>query len=86
MESTRTRQSPQTCTSRRLSARTGFLRELGRGGMGSVWLAERIDGKLKRQVALKIPYAGPYQRELAARLARERDILAGLEHPNIARL
>jgi serine/threonine-protein kinase len=63
-----------------------LLRELGRGGMGSVWLAERIDGKLKRQVALKFPYAGPNQRQLAERLARERDILAGLEHPNIARL
>lgn len=63
-----------------------LLRELGRGGMGSVWLAERIDGKLKRQVALKFPYAGPNQRQLAERLARERDILASLEHPNIARL
>jgi eukaryotic-like serine/threonine-protein kinase len=63
-----------------------LLRELGHGGMGSVWLAERIDGKLKRQVALKFPYAGPNRRQLAERLARERDILAGLEHPNIARL
>src|SRR4030095_1678328 len=54
--------------------------------MGSVWLAERIDGKLKRQVALKFPYAGPNQRQLAQRLAHERDILASLEHPNIARL
>src|ERR1700741_241223 len=56
-----------------------LLRELGRGGMGSVWLGERIDGKLKRQVALKFPYAGPNQRQLAERLTRERDILAGLE-------
>jgi len=63
-----------------------LVRELGRGGMGSVWLAERIDGKMKRQVALKFPYAGPNQRQLAERLARERDILASLEHPNIARL
>jgi len=63
-----------------------LLRELGRGGMGSVWLAERIDGRLQRQVALKFPYAGPNQRQLAERLARERDILARLEHPNIARL
>jgi serine/threonine protein kinase len=63
-----------------------LLRELGQGGMGSVWLAERIDGKLKRQVALKFPYAGPNQRQLAERLTRERDILAGLEHSNIARL
>ncbi len=63
-----------------------LLRELGRGGMGAVWLAERVDGKLKRQVALKFPFAGPNQRQLAERLARERDILASLEHPNIARL
>ncbi len=63
-----------------------LLRELGLGGMGSVWLAERIDGRLKRQVALKFPYAGPQQRQLAERLGRERDILARLEHPNIARL
>jgi serine/threonine protein kinase/tetratricopeptide (TPR) repeat protein len=63
-----------------------LIRELGRGGMSVVWLAERVDGKFKRQVALKFPYAGPAQRELAERLARERDILAGLEHPNIARL
>ena len=63
-----------------------LLKELGRGGMGAVWLAERVDGKLKRQIALKFPYAGPDQRQLAERLARERDILASLEHPNIARL
>jgi serine/threonine-protein kinase len=63
-----------------------LIRELGRGGMGAVWLAERIDGKLKRQVALKFPYTGPNQRQLVERLARERDILASLEHPNIARL
>lgn len=63
-----------------------LIRELGHGGMGVVWLAERADGQMKRQVALKIPYAGPGQRELAERLARERDILASLEHPHIARL
>ena len=63
-----------------------LLRELGRGGMGAVWLAERVDGKLQRQVALKFPYAGPNQRQLAERLVREREILASLEHPNIARL
>ena len=62
-----------------------LLRELGVGGMGAVWLAERADGQLKRQIALKLPrlsWAGG----LAERMARERDILASLEHPNIARL
>jgi serine/threonine-protein kinase len=63
-----------------------LIRELGRGGMSVVWLAERVDGKLRRQVALKFPDAGPRRRQLAERLLRERDILASLEHPNIARL
>jgi tetratricopeptide (TPR) repeat protein len=63
-----------------------LLREIGRGGMGTVWLAERADGVLKRQVALKLPHAGLATRSFAERLARERDILASLEHPNIARL
>jgi eukaryotic-like serine/threonine-protein kinase len=63
-----------------------LIRELGRGGMGAVWLAERSDGKLKRKVALKFPYAGPRQRQLAERLQRERDILASLEHSHIARI
>jgi eukaryotic-like serine/threonine-protein kinase len=62
-----------------------LLREIGRGGMGTVWLAERAD-YIKRQVALKLPYAGPLQSQLAARFARERDILAALTHPSIARL
>jgi eukaryotic-like serine/threonine-protein kinase len=62
-----------------------LLRELGQGGMGSVWLAERSDGQLKRQVALKLPHRS-WAGGLAERMARERDILATLEHPNIARL
>jgi tetratricopeptide (TPR) repeat protein len=61
-------------------------RELGRGGMGTVWLAERVDGTLRRKVALKLPHQGLSGPLLAQRLARERDILAVLEHPNIARL
>ena len=63
-----------------------LLRELGRGGMGEVWLAERIDGSLKRQVALKLPMLGIRRAVLVQRFARERDILASLAHPNIARL
>ncbi len=62
-----------------------LIRELGEGGMGSVWLAERADGRLKRQVALKLPRL-TWARGLAERMARERDILATLEHPHIARL
>lgn len=63
-----------------------LIRELGAGGMGTVWLAERADGSMKRAVALKLPYAGPFQKQLAERFARERDILAALVHKNIARL
>lgn len=63
-----------------------LLSLLGEGGMGEVWLAERADGQLTRQVALKLPHAEVLQPGLAARMARERDILAALEHPGIARL
>jgi len=59
---------------------------LGRGGMSSVWIAERIDGLLKRRVALKLPHVSWAMPEAARRMARERDLLASLEHPNIARL
>lgn len=62
-----------------------LVRELGRGGMGSVWLAERADGQLRRSVALKLPRL-TWADGLAQRMARERDILASLEHPHIARL
>lgn len=62
-----------------------LLTQLGQGGMGTVWLAERTDGQPRRKVALKLPHMG-WAPGLAERLARERDILASLEHPNIARL
>ena len=62
-----------------------LIREIGRGGMGSVWLAERADGSFKRQVALKLPRLA-WGAGLAERMAREREIGALLEHPNIARL
>jgi len=63
-----------------------LLRLLGRGGMGSVWYAERSDGLVRRGVALKLPLLAGQSRALAARFAREREIIAGLVHPNIARL
>ena len=59
---------------------------LGHGGMGSVWLAERVDGLFTRQVALKLVHPALIGLGLAERLSRERAILASLDHPNIARL
>jgi len=63
-----------------------LLREIGQGGMASVWLAERADGLLDRHVALKLPHTGWGTARLAEQMARERNILAALVHPNIARL
>ena len=63
-----------------------LIRPLGAGGMAEVWLARRADGALKRTVALKIPTLTRLSGELEQRFARERDILASLEHPHIARL
>jgi eukaryotic-like serine/threonine-protein kinase len=63
-----------------------LVREVGRGGMGAVWLAERIDGLIKRPVALKLPILAASRQTLAERFAREREILSPLAHPNIARL
>jgi serine/threonine-protein kinase len=63
-----------------------LLRELGVGGMGSVWLAERTDGTFERQVALKLPRAEWTDRGLNERMARERNVLASLNHPNIAQM
>ena len=62
------------------------LRLLGEGGMGRVWLAERTDMLHGRPVALKLPHAAWRHPKLAERLAQEREILAVLDHPNIARI
>jgi eukaryotic-like serine/threonine-protein kinase len=62
-----------------------LLRPLGAGGMGTVWLAQRADASPQRLIAVKLPLRG-WARGVAERLKQERDTLAGLEHPNIARL
>jgi len=62
-----------------------LIKELGRGGMGSVYLAERLDLK-GRQAALKIVRSELDSAELLRRFQTEREILAALEHPNIASL
>jgi len=63
-----------------------LMRLLGTGGMAEVWLSRRADGAFKREVALKLPRLAHAPAGLEARFARERDILASLEHPHIARL
>jgi eukaryotic-like serine/threonine-protein kinase len=63
-----------------------LVRPLGQGGMATVWLAEQTQGVL-RQVALKLPHAGlEAPAAMAQRFEQERDLLASLEHPHIARL
>ena len=62
-----------------------LLRTLGRGGMGEVWLAARADGRYERTVALKLPHPHLLGGLLKDRFHRERDILARLDHPRIAR-
>jgi len=62
-----------------------LVRLLGTGGMAEVWLARRADGAFKRDVALKLPLLTRRRSDLEQRFAHERDILASLEHPNIAR-
>lgn len=60
--------------------------EIGRGGMGTVYLAERDDGQFKQRVAIKVASAGLSAEHTVQRFLRERRILAALEHPHIARL
>jgi serine/threonine protein kinase/tetratricopeptide (TPR) repeat protein len=62
------------------------VRKLAEGGMGSVWLAHRADVMTNRLVALKVPRGGWRGARLAERMAEEREILAALDHPDIARL
>jgi serine/threonine protein kinase len=62
------------------------IREIGHGGMGRVFLASRADGQFEQLVALKLVRSGPYGGEILDRFLRERQILARLQHPNIARL
>jgi Tfp pilus assembly protein PilF len=63
-----------------------LVRELGEGGMGSVWLGERADGAFEQQVAIKRIRPGFERGDLVERFAAERRFLAGLVHPAIARL
>lgn len=63
-----------------------IVREIGRGGMGTVFLATRDDGEFQQEVAIKIVSSAFLGRENLRRFRQERQILAELSHPNIARL
>jgi non-specific serine/threonine protein kinase/serine/threonine-protein kinase len=63
-----------------------LVRQLGEGGMGAVFLATRADAEFEMRVAVKLIRPGADSEVLVTRFLRERQILAGMEHPNIARL
>ncbi|MEM6337620.1 MAG: serine/threonine-protein kinase, partial [Bacteroidota bacterium] len=63
-----------------------IVEPLGEGGMSSVFVAERADGAYEHRVALKIVGSGIGEAEMGRRFRQERQILARLQHPNIARL
>ena len=63
-----------------------IVREAGRGGMGLVYLAERADGQFQQRVALKLIKRGMDSDAILQRFLHERQILARLQHPNVARL
>ncbi|MGZ4983450.1 MAG: protein kinase domain-containing protein [Chthoniobacterales bacterium] len=63
-----------------------IIREIGRGGLGAVYLAARADDEYRKQVAIKLVRRGLDTEDILRRFRNERQILAQLDHPNIARL
>lgn len=63
-----------------------LIRQIASGGMGTVWLAERADAHFEKAVAIKLIKRGMDTDEILRRFRNERQLLAQLEHPNIARL
>src|SRR5262252_9312169 len=61
-------------------------REIGRGGMGTVYEAWRADGEFQHRVAIKLIKSGLDREFVLRRFRNERQILAALDHPNIGRL
>src|SRR5215204_1640889 len=70
----------------RITGAYRLIREIGRGGMGAVYLAERADGMFKTNAAVKLIKRGMDTDSILRRFRNERQILAALNHPNIARL
>jgi serine/threonine-protein kinase len=75
----------EPCENKRVGA-WRIIREIGRGGMGTVFLAEREGEEFQQQVALKVMRRSFAETQLARNFRRERQILASLNHPNIAHL
>jgi serine/threonine protein kinase/tetratricopeptide (TPR) repeat protein len=63
-----------------------IIREIGRGGLGAVYLAARADDEYRKEVAIKLVRRGLDTDDILRRFRNERQILAQLDHPNIARL
>lgn len=63
-----------------------IVRELGRGGMGVVYLARKDDDRFQRTVAIKVVKRGMDTQDIVRRFETERQLLAAMDHPNIARL
>ncbi len=80
---------PEKSGALKSAARIGpyrVLEQIGEGGMGRVFLAERADGEYEQHVALKLVHKSEEDEELLPRFQQERQALALLEHPNIAHL
>lgn len=77
---------PEPATSGMRIGAYQVVRELGRGGMGAVYLAERADQEFTKKVAIKLLKRGTDTDEVLRRFRSEREILARLDHPSIARL
>lgn len=77
---------PDTLAPGQVIDRYRVIHEIGRGGMGAVFLAERADDVYRKQVAIKLIKRGMDTESVLRRFYHERQILASLEHPNIARL
>ncbi len=80
------KQREQLAQRGRLIGAYQIIRELGQGGMGAVYLAARADQSYEKHVAIKLIRRGAESQEIERRFRNERQILAALDHPNIARL
>lgn len=77
---------PQDPTAGSFIGHYKIIREIGEGGMGAVYLAVRADDQYKKRVAIKLIKGGANNSYLRRRFLSERQILASLDHPNIAKL